>query len=471
MFSVSPDERWLVYARSVADSLGRRDPEIRVRDLNARRDSAVRLDALPGSDAYRTDWTRSERIVLEMRDFHWTDKGAEFPYADQYARIDPGAGTATYMKRPDDVGQEVTATNRKRFFEGVAMAAKGDDFRISDAGVASRGGSPSYTYVANRAKRGEWRHDGTLDRIDGKGRIKRVRTKTELLASWWLSNPTVSPDERFVAYVGTRDHIKEYPLAILFPFVGSERWAQRRIFIWDSASGREYYVAQVEDPSSLQWSSDSRRLYFADVDLYSGSHITCCHIDIPPTEIQSDRKEWRIPLRESYVMVHGGRGTVLDPSSSHLALHFRSDFSKADVQEFLRSRHLTLWNGPDSDSTYVVGTIDIYLDAGRLHDEAAIDYIGPVFRGAGEIQILTNRVMVRGDFLNDDVTRFVRAAGGEFETEDARERVRTYRFPWSRELDVFSLADDLRKIRGVEDAYPDLRYPVLESHNRIRVVY
>jgi hypothetical protein len=69
----------------------------------------------------------------------------------------------------------------------------------------------------------------------------------------------VSPDGRFLAYSVLRD------LANLLPFIPGSGWTQY-LYVRDLQSGRDKQLAVRGELSNLVWSSDSRKLYFSGND-------------------------------------------------------------------------------------------------------------------------------------------------------------------------------------------------------------
>jgi hypothetical protein len=112
-----------------------------------------------------------------------------------------------------------------------------------------------------------------------------VTTRRERLVDWTLGRPVVSPDGRFVAYEGRRVTL----LDALAPFGSPGR---DYLFICDTQTGHAYNLGMVDPVSSPQWSRDSRRFYYAELNPWKERRICSIHFDFPPSESAEGRIPW-----------------------------------------------------------------------------------------------------------------------------------------------------------------------------------
>jgi hypothetical protein len=289
MFCVSPDERWLIYARESGETgeYDREIPEIVVRDLESGEESGVDVDVVPRG---RRD-TVADEVVRALVEPHWVEGAVRLPIrAKLWLEIDPASARARPLSsrevrrvRPSAAAFQ-TYLSRPNYKGGTFGAAV-----AWDGATVGR-----YIYATVRIDK-PLRTLGAIERSEMEGDWERVVTRREMFANWYVREPVVSPDGRFVAYTGSRSKLSDLFLQRLIPLFGFASLDRDYLFVYDTQSGRDYHLGRVKGVSSAQWSGDSRRLYYAELDRRKERRIGSIHFDVPPSEPVEGRTPWPAP--------------------------------------------------------------------------------------------------------------------------------------------------------------------------------
>jgi hypothetical protein len=457
-FIVSPDQRWLIYVRD--PNTGQPlppAPEVIVRELVTGEERPVMTtEAGASSGVGIPSESMVEDVITDFFDVLWTVDGAVLHRKPLL--IDPSSATIRSFDTRELWGRE-TATYPAVYALAQWRANVRSSGRL-DPSVAWDGEHVGeYIYNAEERKLGNWRSAGTIRRLDVKGKIRRVVTKTETFADWSLETAAVSPDGRLIAYTGRRDHYLTFVANLVIPYFSLFDFHQDYVFVHDTRTKREYEVSAWDEATSFHWSADGRHLYYADTGF--DPKIVRVDLNIPSTAGECLQRMPR--LRTHYTVKRGGKREAFSLSPEYLAVRFRDGVSADDARWVIQRNGMTVKSGPDPlFNLYFVKTRDPFEGVARLAREAEpVDYVGPVLGSGGDLFAPGNHLIVCGDDPKNLLDAWLVERGAvrtEFDESrsvgrESRE-CREYHFTWSSMLDLFALADSACAFPGVRYAYP-----------------
>jgi hypothetical protein len=294
VFAVAPDEHWLVYAwrTSPANEDLEETTEIVVRDLIGGTERVVDLDSASGERSSGL----AKSITWTFNEAHWLDGKVRFRLGsggwieielDTGRSRQLGAREVTPVRPP---AGEVQALAAKRLSE-----AEGRERHTTQVAVAWDGKTfGRYVYLIQNFDN-RWHEIGTIRRYAPDGRWRCLTVRRELFADWSLYDPVVSPDERFIACMGIRDLHTNLLLQIMIPILGFSPLWREYLLVHDTQTHGNYELGEVDGLSSVQWSGDSRCLYYVD---RSGSAVWRIHavrFACQPSPPDTSRTPWHPP--------------------------------------------------------------------------------------------------------------------------------------------------------------------------------
>lgn len=281
-FLVSPAEEWLVCA--LADSAYAGATRIAILDLGSGEQRTVDFSDVP-SDSRRPP---VDDVAQALGAGRWLGEIVRFPAGRQrWIDIDPRTGRARVSSSVAAVPVQPTAGERDAYIKRlcglhpvtVAVAWDGQTFGTR-------------AYVAGNVDL-PYRGFGGIDCIDVTTPRHRITSHRDPLADWSVDTPVVSPDGRLLAYTATRDPLWQLWLMTAIPlFALGGSTHSEYLFACDTVTGRRYRLGGVDDVSSVQWSHDSRSLYYASLNPHGRPRIMTRRFAIDPEPSGEPRVAW-----------------------------------------------------------------------------------------------------------------------------------------------------------------------------------
>lgn len=258
-FCLSPDERWLIY------SAFRGDGPLYVDTLD------VYVYDLRSDKTRRVDLTRSgstpERIANHLGDTCWVDGRLAVAVSTEGGRrecvmilpVDATAQKTVFDDRPLSVSRYPTPA-RKAWPCQTPPARRETNNSLE---VQAWDGTSAGTSVFMGSRHGEKqkRRVAILRRIDEDGNEFELARKESNRTGWEIHDISVSPNERYVAYLAQEYSDWDTSWFELWP-VGPTQ--DRRLFVVDTSTGEERPFGAIDDFNSPTWTQDGTALYFLE---------------------------------------------------------------------------------------------------------------------------------------------------------------------------------------------------------------
>ncbi len=319
MFSVSPDNRWLLYAREAPGDSLRWSPEFVLRHLTESTERLVEPTEVYGEDLFD--------LYLDLVRSHWTNDGLVLGIdTNKWAILETATARVRRLEWKDRPRPR-PPTVHERHEHAVGIAGKQGIFEVAWDGEYFG----KYAYPVHRNEGGA----AHLERTGPDGKIERLHTKTRPGHSWSINDLTISPNGQFLAYRGTLGSTQP------FPRIGS-MGRSFHAFIFDIDRGQELYLGPMRNMSSAQWSADGGTFYFAELNPWHERQIYAVDLDVL-AERDPDRGELWVPPEDRPVPPTPklpNVGPVVEYQLDGVTFEFPSQFLLSER----RGRVATFWH-------------------------------------------------------------------------------------------------------------------------------
>ncbi|MDH4036027.1 MAG: hypothetical protein OEX18_13940 [Candidatus Krumholzibacteria bacterium] len=258
--AVSPNEQWMVYAafRS-GNALYVSTLDIHVYDLRSDTDCRVATHV-------ENEANVPERLATHMEASCWLDEGLAFPW-------EPSGYAKGFLRGRVYHAVVVADSCEMRMIESDSLQwtcgspserARAIGYQVTRNSIESRAwnGDRAGSSVYRATWKGSNEQDqiAILERIEANGNAVELTRRRSRFGGWEIQSLSISPGERYVAYLAREYSHWDYPMLALWPV----RPRDIRLFIVDTQTGIEYALGAAEDLHSATWTQDGKALYFIE---------------------------------------------------------------------------------------------------------------------------------------------------------------------------------------------------------------